>query len=320
MSTPSRRIRGARHLISVGDLTDEDLDWQVRRAAAYAGGEPVPSVLVGKIVAIYFARTSTRTRTAFSAAALRLGAQIVTYGPGDLQLNTGETHADTGRVLAGMVDAVVARTAGDPADLRALAAQDLMPVINAMTADEHPTQAVTDLATIFEHFGRIEGIGVLYVGEGNNTASALALALTRYAGAQLHLRTPEGYGLEPGKLAAAADQAERSGGLIDERHDLERLPTDLDVVYTTRWETTGTTKQDPDWRSAFEPFRVDLRLMGRWPGARFMHDLPAHRGDEVTGEVLDGPASIAFRQAANKYHAALAILEWCLGPEGEGST
>jgi ornithine carbamoyltransferase len=302
-----------RHLISVRDLTGDQLRWLVRRATAYAAGAPVPKPLTGRIVALHFLRSSTRTRTAFSAAALRLGAQIISYGPDDLQLITGETHADTGRVLSGMVDALVTRTAGDPAELRELAAHGQMPVINAMSADEHPTQAVADLTTIVEHFGRIEDIRLLYVGEGNNTAAALALALTRFAGAQLHLRTPAGYGLEPETLRQATLQAQHHGSVIDERHDLAELPEAIDAVYTTRWQTTGTSKPDPHWRTAFEPFRVDPAMMAGCRGAMFMHDLPAHRGEEVTADVLDGPSSIAFAQARNKYHSALAILEWCLG-------
>ncbi|HVF14981.1 MAG TPA: hypothetical protein VM942_10300, partial [Acidimicrobiales bacterium] len=267
-----------------------------------------------RVVAIYFRQTSTRTRTAFSAAALRLGAQILTYGPHDLQTNTGETYRDTGRVLATMVDMVVARTAGDPQELRDLAEQGRMPVVNAMTSDEHPTQAVADLATLLQHFNRIENLRVLYVGEGNNSASALALALARFPGNELYLRTPVGYGVAEDKLELARGHAARSGSCIEERHDMSTLPTAVDVVYTTRWQTTGTTKPDPDWHERFEPFQVNSQLMGYWPGARFMHDLPAHRGEEVTAEVLDGPASLALPQAANKYHTALAILEWCLAP------
>ena len=116
----------------------------------------------------------------------------------------------------------------------------------------------------------------------------------------------------PRRCAWPALQAQRYGSVIDERHDLDELPDGVDFVYTTRWQTTGTVKPDPDWRTRFEPFRVDATLMARWPRARFMHDLPAHRDEEVTAEVLEGPRSIAFAQAANKYHSALAILEWCL--------
>ncbi|MFD7998261.1 ornithine carbamoyltransferase [Streptomyces mirabilis] len=301
-----------RHLISIDDLDDTDLRALVVRGAefsALAAGRPAP--LAGDVVGIYFSKTSTRTRTAFSSGALRLGAQIIAYGPGDLQLNTGESSEDTGRVMSRMLDVLVARTAGDPAEMRSWAAQDRMAVVNAMSADEHPTQALTDLTTLQRQFGRIEGLRVLYVGEGNNTASALALALTRFPGVEFELRTPPGYGLAPYYRARATEQADKYGARFRERHDTADLPADLDVVYTTRWQTTGSTKPDPDWRDLFAPFQVTTALWETSPKAVFMHDLPAHRGEEVTAEVLDGPMSIAFAQAENKMHSAMAVLEWC---------
>ncbi|MFF0091754.1 ornithine carbamoyltransferase [Streptomyces canus] len=313
-TTATRRpsVTSVRHLISIDDLTDTDLYALVERGAAFSAGTAgCPAPLAGDVVGVYFSKTSTRTRTAFSSGALRLGAQLVTYGPGDLQLNTGETSEDTGRVMSRMLDVLVARTAGDPAEMRAWAAQERMAVVNAMSADEHPTQALTDLTTLRGRFGRIEGLRVLYVGEGNNTASALALALTRFPGAELELRTPPGYGLAPSFRERAAEQAARYGSVFRERHDMTELPADVDVVYTTRWQTTGTSKPDPDWRTVFAPFQVTSVLWEHSPKAVFMHDLPAHRGDEVTAEVLDGPASIAFDQAENKMHSAMAVLEWC---------
>jgi len=305
----ARRIR---HLLSIEDLSDEELRHLVRRGAEFAAGRSAPAALTGCVVGLYFRRTSTRTRTAFSSGALRLGGQIVSYGPHDLQENTGESTEDTGRVLSGMLDAFVARTAGSPEELRALADQERMAVVNAMSADEHPTQAVCDLTAMTSHFGAVAPLRVLYVGEGNNTAAALALALARYPGAVLRLRTPPGYGLAAEKAAAAAARAAASGAVIEERHTMDDLPPAVDVVYTTRWQTTGTAKADPDWRTTFDAYRVDERLMGRYPDAVFMHDLPAHRGEEVTGGVLDSARSIAFQQAEHKLHSAIAVLEWCL--------
>ncbi|MGW7363963.1 ornithine carbamoyltransferase [Streptomyces sp. NPDC054841] len=306
-----RRIR---HLISIDDLRDEELSALVTRGAAFSAGTAGhPRPLEGTVAGIYFSKTSTRTRTAFSSGALRLGAQIIAYGPGDLQLNTGETSEDTGRVMSRMLDVLVARTAGDPAEMRAWATQDRMSVINAMSADEHPTQALTDLTTLYRRFGRIEGLRILYVGEGNNTAAALALALTRFPGVEFELRTPPGYGLTASVRERAAAHAERHGSVLREQHHMADLPADLDAIYTTRWQTTGTSKPDPDWRRVFAPFQVTAGLWDTSPKAVFLHDLPAHRGDEVTAEVLDGPASIAFDQAENKMHSAMAVLEWCRG-------
>lgn len=305
----------ARSLVSVNDLGDGDLDAIVRAGVGFAAGAR-RRPLEGDVVGIYFSKTSTRTRTAFSSGALRLGAGIVTFGPGDLQTNTGESWEDTGRVFAGMLDVMVMRTAGDPELMRAWAA-DSLAVVNAMSAEEHPTQALTDLTTLLQHFGRIDGLRVLYVGEANNTATSLALALTRYPGTALELRTPPGYGLpETIRTTAEKQAAQRGGGLV-ERHDMADLPGGFDVVYTTRWQTTGSTKPDPDWRAVFAPFQVGSALWRDSPGAVFMHDLPAHRGEEVTAEVLDGPASIAFRQADNKLYSAMAVLEWAAAAHGE---
>lgn len=306
-----------RHLISISDLSGDELRHLADSGAEIAAGRPPAGrPLDGRIVGIYFRRTSTRTRTAFTAGALRLGAQTIAYGPHDLQLNTGETSGDTGRVLSGMLDALVVRTADQPQELRAFAGQDRMPVINAMSADEHPTQAIADLVTLRERFGRVENLRILYVGEGNNTAAALALALTRFPGVELELRTPPGYGLGQQLRLRSQKQAGRSGGSCVERHDMSGLPGGFDVIYTTRWQTTGTTKPDQDWRAIFAPFRVSRQLWQTSPGALFMHDLPAHRGDEVDADVLDGPASIAFRQAENKLNSAMAILAWCLARPG----
>jgi ornithine carbamoyltransferase len=302
-----------RHLISIDDLTDDDLRQIVRRGAEFAAGSAESArPLADAVVGVLFRKTSTRTRTAFSAGALRLGARLVTFGPDDLQENTGERVEDTAEVLSRMLDVLVARTAGPDAELRAYADQKRMAVVNAMSAAEHPTQALADLTTITRHFGQVEGIRVLYVGEGNNTASALALALSRFAGAELHLRTPPGYGVDLWYLDRATTSAEHSGATVCERHDMTALPA-VDIVYTTRWQTTGTTKPTADWRAVFAPFQVNEEVLAACPDAVFMHDLPAHRGEEVTAEVLDGPASIAFAQAEHKYHSARAVLEWATG-------
>ncbi|GLY18826.1 ornithine carbamoyltransferase [Kineosporia sp. NBRC 101677] len=291
-----------RHLISIADLTDRQVRQIVERGAEFADGER-SRALDEAVVGVYFRKTSTRTRTAFSSGALRLGARIIAYGPEDLQTNTGETLKDTGQVFSRMLDGLVARTAAPTAELRAWTGQERMGVVNAMTTEEHPTQALTDLTTLFRHFGRIDGLRVLYLGEGNNTAAALALALPRFPGTVLDLRTPPGYGV-PGKGLTAPG--------VTQRHDLKNLESDYDVIYTTRWQTTGTSKPDPDWRQVFAPFQVGEQLWRDSPKAVFMHDLPAHRGEEVTAAVLDGRHSIAFDQAGNKLYSAMAVLEWCL--------
>lgn len=308
----------ARHLISIGDLDTTDVRWLVKRGRWYGTGHGrAERPLQGRVVGIYFRKTSTRTRTAFSRGALQLGAGIIAYGPDDLQENTGESVADTTRVLSGMLDVLVARTAGSDAEMRAFAAQDRMAVINAMSAGEHPTQALADLATIDSRLGSVDGLRLIYLGEGNNTAAALALALAHFDGVELYMRTPSGYALDERVAAAARCGIEARGGLFEEQHDMQTAMKPCDVVYTTRWQTTGTTKGDPAWRDAFAPFHVSPEVMSAHPGAVFMHDLPAHRGEEVDPRVLDGPDSIAFEQANGKLAGAMAALEWCLTSQGD---
>ncbi|MCY0941352.1 ornithine carbamoyltransferase [Streptomyces antarcticus] len=303
-----------RSLLSTDELTDADLRAVVARGVRHSAGQAARTLpLTGDVVGVYFRMTSTRTRTAFSAGALRLGAQLVSYGPDDLQTNTGESLADTGRMLGRMLDVVVARTGRPQRELARWAAQKDVAVVNAMTAEEHPTQALADLTTLQARFGRVEGLRVLYTGEGNNTAAALALALTRFRGVHLELRTPAGHGLSPQIRARAEAHARRSGATLAERHHMDGLPAEVDAVYTSRWQTTGTSKADQGWRAAFAPFQVTAGLWEPYPKAVFLHDLPAHRGEEVTAEVLDGPMSVAFEQAENKMHSAMAVLEWCRG-------
>lgn len=265
--------------------------------------------LSGRVLGILFTKTSTRTRTAFTVGTVRLGGVPIAYGPGDLQTNTGETLHDTARVLGSMLDGLVVRTAGPLRELREIAEAGELPVVNAMTAEEHPTQGISDLAVLLQVFGSLQSRSVLYVGEGNNTAAALAHGLSALPGSHVTFATPEGYGLDPQVLHDAAKRAAESDGRVVETHDLGELPDDVDVVYTTRWQTTGTTKALPDWRERFRPFYVNETFLSRWPRARFMHDLPAHRGEEVSGAVLEGPRSIAWIQAKMKLASAMAVLE-----------
>ena len=300
-------------LYSLSDVDQAEIHHLVGRSIELfhdtdAHGRPLANTDIG----VLFTKTSTRTRTAFSVGAHRMGASVISYGPGDLQLNTGESLRDTGRILGAMLDGLVARTAGPAGDLRELSRYGHLPVVNAMAAEEHPTQGICDLATMRLHLGELTGIKVLYIGEGNNTAVALAHGLARINRSILTVATPPGYGLTSRELDTARAVGSRIGAETIPIISIDELPTNVDIVYTTRWQTTGTAKADPDWREVFRPFYVSEELMSRWPAALFMHDLPAHRGDEVSGKVLDGQRSIAWSQAAMKLASAMAILEWCI--------
>lgn len=304
-----------KHLISLNDLEPEDLSLLVDRSLRFAtNGVGVPP-LIGKTVGIYFKRTSTRTRTAFTVASIKLGATPIAYGPNDLQICTGETIQDTARVLAGFLDALVVRTNESIDEMRAFARQNEMAVINAMSDAEHPTQAIADLVTIKEVFGRLQDIDVLYVGEGNNTAAALALATSLTPGMRLTLLTPSGYGLETSVLEKVRELSLQNGSMVEEHHDVSSVQGRFDVVYATRWQTMGVSKPDRDWKQKFKPYCVTPELMERFSkngSSVFMHDLPAVRGEDVVDEVLDGPQSVAFRQARHKLTSAMAVLAWCV--------
>jgi ornithine carbamoyltransferase len=306
----------AKHLLSVSDLDRGTILSLVENAVAIAQGRREGErSLAGRTIGIYFRKSSTRTRTSFTVGAMKLGAQVIAYGPDDLQIVTGETVADTASVLSNYLDALVIRTNESVAEMRQFAAQDRMAVINAMSENEHPTQSLADLATLREHFGRLSGLHVLYLGEGNNSASAISLAVARIPGMRLTLVTPEAYGLDAGFLEEVRATAAANGAEVEQHHDMERLPRGVDAVYTTRWLTMGVERADEDWIPKFRPYTVTPAVMAevsKPEGTVFLHDLPAMRGYEVLDEVLDGPQSIALRQAYHKMTSAMAVLEWCL--------
>jgi len=307
----------ARNVLSILDFDPDDLLRIVEQAATFkTAPEKAFLPLQGRTVGIYFKCSSTRTRTSFTVAAHRLGAQTIHYGPQDLQIASGETIEDTARVLSGFLAALVIRTNRSVSEMKSFASQERMPIINAMSDCEHPTQAIADLATIREARGRLDDIHILYLGEGNNTAASLALAVSLIPGMQLTLVTPAGYGLANDILETVQVVARKNGAAVSQHHDINDLPANVDVVYTTRWQTMGEPKEDPDWKMKFKPFSVTSELMkqvSRDSRTIFLHDLPAVRGDDVTDEVLDGHQSRAFRQSEHKLFGAMAVLSWCVG-------
>jgi ornithine carbamoyltransferase len=304
-----------RHMLSLADLGRAELAHLVDRSIKFAAARDAgPKPLTDKVVGIYFRQPSTRTRSSFTVGAMKLGARTIAYGPMDLQLVTGETIKDTARVLSGYLDALVIRTNASIAEMRDLADQSEMAVINAMSENEHPTQAIADLATIKERFGRLADIHVLYLGEGNNTATALALAVAQTPGMKVTFVTPEGYGMSEPFLEEACQLAAKHGAMIEHHHSPDELPSKVDAVYATRWQTMGEPHPDSNWREKFWPYSVTPAVMAKVSKSdtAFLHDLPAVRGEDVDSEVLDGPQSLAWRQARHKMFSAMAVLEWCL--------
>jgi len=302
-----------KHFLSISQLDVDTLAKLVARGIDFISTDfRTFKPLEHKIVGIYFRRSSTRTRTSFSVGALKLGASIVTYGPDDLQLTTGETPLDTARVLSSYLDAFVMRTNDPIGEMQEMAKQDKMPIINAMSDNEHPTQVIGDLITLREAFGALKGLRVVYLGEGNNTAASLALATALSPGMRLTLLTPAGYGLADDIMANAQKLCGDTGSVIEEYHDVAKLPRGADAVYTTRWETMGVVHPDADWRDRFRPFMVteDIMAAASKENTIFMHDLPAIRGSDTADEVLDGERSWAWRQAFHKLTSAMVVLEY----------
>jgi ornithine carbamoyltransferase len=275
-----------KHLLSIEDLTAADL------AAILALSEQAPPrVLQDKGVALYFEKPSARTRNSMELATAQLGGHPVYLQPTELGIGTRESVADVTRTLA-CYHAIIAARVFDHGLLKEMAAVDAAPVLNMLSATDHPLQALADLLTIKQLLGRIEGARVAFIGEGNNVSRSLAQACA-LAGAEFVMASPPGYGLE----GALADPAAAVEG--------------ADVVYTDVWVSMGG-EDSAERRAAFEPYRVDEALMAVAPDARFMHCLPARRGEEVTAGVIDGPRSAVWRQAENRMHTARGAMLWML--------
>ena len=264
--------------------------------------------LFGKTLAMVFQKPSNRTRVSFEVGMYHLGGHALPLSPQELQIGKRETPSDTGRVLARYIDAIMVRTF-DHEELEELAAAADVPVINGLSDSHHPCQALADLLTIREELGELEGVKITYVGDGNNVAHSLALgcALT---GAQLTIAHPEGHGPDP----RVVELATKLGDAPTITEDPQEGVAGARVVYTDVWASMGQEAEAEERKKKFMPYQVNEELMSRAaPGAIFLHCLPAHRGEEVTAGVIDGPQSRVFDQAENRLHAQKALLYLLLG-------
>ncbi len=291
------------------------LDEAHRRKAARAGcarGEvDGDAPLAGHILAAIFEKPSTRTRFSFDVGMRQLGGTTIVAGAGDMQLGRGETIGDTARVLSRMVDVLMLRCATH-ATMEELGEVAAVPVINGLTDLTHPCQAMADMMTVEERLGRpVDDTCWAWCGDGNNMAHSLIEAAS-VMGFELRLGVPHGY--DPDQAIVA--MAEARGGHIDVIRSAARAVEGADVVVTDTWLSMGQAT-DRDKMAAMLPFQVTTRLMtAAAPAAVFLHCLPAHRGEEVTGEVFDGPQSAVWDEAENRLHVQKAILLWCLGRIG----
>jgi len=303
-----------RHFLDIWRLDAASLrgildDAHARKAARRGWGQAVVdkgAPATGRTLAMIFEKNSTRTRFSFDAAIRQLGGASIIANAADMQLGRGEPIEDTARVLSRMVDAVMIR-ANRHEDVERFAQAASIPVINALTDRSHPCQILADLQTLEEHRGPVAGKTIAWVGDGNNVCASLIHAASRF-GFRLTIGCPPQYHPDLVDLARAADQ----GADIEMTADPRAAVEGADCVITDTWVSMGDTDHDARLK-AFEPFQVDEALMAlAAKDALFLHCLPAHRGEEVTDGVIDGPQSKIFDEAENRIHAQKAVLAWCL--------
>jgi ornithine carbamoyltransferase len=304
-----------RHLISIHDLSGREVHGLFRLAAEVkAAPERFHDALSRKTLAMIFQKASTRTRVSFEAGMAQLGGHAL-FLAGDLQLGRGETIHDTAQVLSRYVDGIMARTFGHQMVLD-LARYGTVPVINGLTDDLHPCQALTDYFTLSEIFGGVEalpGRRIAYVGDGNNMAHSLMLGAAK-VGMDIALACPEGYEPRPDYLALARADAEAAGTRVEVVHSPREAAAGAACVYTDVWASMGQEEEAARRRHDFEGYMVDAGVMAAAaPDAVFLHCLPCHRGEEVSAEVADGPQSRIFDQAENRLHVQKAIMLWLIG-------
>ncbi len=265
-----------------------------------------------KSVAVLFDKPSTRTRISFEVGVGQLGGTPLIIDAQASQLGRGETIGDTARVLSRYVEAIVWRT-GDQARIAEMAAGATVPVVNALTDQFHPCQVLADLQTVRERFGRLAGLTLTYLGDGaNNMAHSLLLGGAT-AGMHVRIAAPEGFLPDPDVLRDAKGRAAETGGGVELIADPHAAVDGADVLVTDTWVSMGQEHDGLDRTAPFRPLQVNAELLGRAaPGAIVLHCLPAHRGDEITDEVIDGPASAVWDEAENRLHAQKALLTWLL--------
>ncbi len=301
-----------RDFISVADLTPEELRWVIEAALElkrrfYAGERVIP-LKKGKTLLMIFQKPSTRTRVSFEQAMVQLGGHVISLGWSEMQLGRGETIADTARVLTRLVDGVVARVYSHN-DLIELAKYADIPVINALSDKEHPCQAVGDMMTIYEKKRRFKGLTLAFVGDGKDNVLHSLLIAAASLGMNVRVGTPRGYDPDPEVMRIAEERARITDSVIDVVRGPEEAVKGADVVYTDVWVSMGQEAEKEKRLRDLRGFQVTAELMNAAKrDAIFMHCLPAHRGFEVTNEVIDGKWSVVWDQAENRLHSQKALL------------
>ncbi len=298
-------------LLSIADLNREDIPLLISRAIELKE-EGWRHSLSEKVLALVFEKPSLRTRVSFEMAMRQMGGSAIYLSPAEVGLGKREPVPDVARVLSRYVDAIAARTFSHET-LELLAQYADVPVINALSDLEHPCQALTDLLTIHEKNGELEGLTLAYVGDGNNVANSLMLA-SALAGIHFRIAAPAGYQIRDDLLELARSYAMESGTEILCTEDPRQAVNEADIVYTDAWTSMGQEDESEKRRRAFSGYQIDDELLAQAEeGAILMHPLPAHQGEEVARGVLDSPQSVVFDQAENRMHLQKALLAEMLG-------
>ena len=304
-----------KHLLHLQGYTQDEifqlLSLALKLKAEKKAGIPHP-LLAGKSLGMIFTKASTRTRVSFEVGMYQLGGQALFLSSNDIQLHRGETIADTAQVLSRFVDGIMIRTFAQ-SDVEDLARYGSIPIINGLTDLHHPCQVLADILTVYEHKGELEGLKLAFIGDGNNMAHSL-MEICSKLGIDVFIAAPEGYQPDPSIVRACTENAKAAGSEVVVTTDCHKAMAGADVVYTDVWTSMGQEAETQKRLLAFQGYQIDGKLFSKAkPDALFLHCLPAHRGEEVTAEVIDGPNSVVFDEAENRLHAQKAVLAQLLG-------
>ena len=305
-----------RHLLTLQDWSEDDiyqcLSLALKLKAMQKSGQK-QTCLDGKTLAMIFAKSSTRTRVSFEVGAGQLGGRALFLSTADIQLGRGEPISDTAQVLSRMVDGIMIRTFRQ-SDLEALAKYGSIPIINGLTDEFHPCQVLADLLTIYEKKGTLKGLKLAFVGDGNNMAHSLMIGCSKL-GIDVAVASPDGYKPNPVYTAWTVANAQAHASKVTVCTDPLEACKDADVLYTDVWASMGQEGEAADRRAVFEgKYQINADCLAvAHPDCIFLHCLPAHRGEEVTSEVIDGPHSVIFYEAENRLHAQKAVMSLLMG-------
>ena len=305
-----------KHLLCLSQWTSEEINETLKLAYKLKyenkNGIRHNHLLKGKSLGLIFSKSSTRTRVSFEVAMYQLGGYSMFLSANDIQLGRGETFSDTAKTLSRYIDGIMIRTYKQ-SDVEELAACGNIPVINGLTDSQHPCQVLADLQTIKEYKGKLKGLKLAYVGDGNNVANSLMIGCAK-VGMNILVATPEGFECDAQSVKLAKEAAAETGAIVVNGYDPNEAVKDADVVYTDTWVSMGMESEKEKRVKIFMPYQVNKQLMQKAKDdAIFMHCLPAYRDYEVTADVIDGPQSVVFDEAENRLHAQKAVLVKLMG-------